>query len=99
MQPAHLPEGRLDSEVLGWLLDDFENASTLTSDVARALVVALEEAEVAASLERLSATGLVDRYVFDARSGNFAAAPEHADPATQQLWYLASAQGRRAASP
>ena len=92
------PSSALDSEVLEWLLNDYENAATLTADIAREIATPVTEEEVAAALERLCSVGKASRYIFVAASGTYLQASfEHAAPA-QEFWYLASAKGRMAAA-
>ena len=85
----------LDSEVLGWLLDDFESSTTLAGDIERATSTPVTEAQVAAALERLCAAGLADRFVFQATSGSYVPAPGISSLPDEQFWYLASEQGRK----
>lgn len=87
----------MDSEVLEWLLTDYENAATLTADIAREIAAPITEEEVAAALERLCSIGKANRYIFVAASGIYLQASlDHATP-PHEFWYLASAEGRLAA--
>ena len=89
------PLSSLESEVLGWLLDDYESPQSLHQDIQRELGRPLGLPELTAALQSLCARGLAHCYRFDEGQNEYVKITESAMFGPES-WYFASASGRAA---
>ncbi len=80
--------GEFCDRVLGFISDDFEAPSTITSDIARALTREVGEGEVLDALLVLARDGRAQAYTFATDSEQYV--PVSVDDAPfEMLWFMA----------
>ena len=83
----------LDTEVLGWVLNDYEAPQTIAADIGRELKKTITEQQVLASLKSLTAAGLVQAFAFDASKNAYRPATIGSIP-DEKLWFMATEAGK-----
>ena len=84
----------VESEVLGFLLDDLEAPQSLDRNVSIALGHAVTCSEILTAMVRLAVAGLAQAYEYDPASNSYRAVENECLGERRDVWFKATAVGR-----
>ena len=88
MKPSHL-----ESEVLGFLMDDLEAPQSLERNVSEALARPIVQSEILEALLRLAEMGLAQAFEFERVSASFRPVEVNNALSRTDLWFKATQAG------